>query len=29
MMKPHDADLLLFEPGGNLAIRMAAIRKQT
>ena len=29
MMKPHEADLLLLDPTGNLAIRIQAMRKQT
>lgn len=29
MIKPHEALVLFVEPGGNLAIRMHAMRKQT
>ncbi len=29
MINPHEADLLLLDPTGNLAIRIQAMRKQT
>jgi hypothetical protein len=29
MMKPQDAAVFALEPGGNLAIKMHAMRKQT
>ena len=29
IMKPHAAELFLFVKGGNLAINIQAIRKQT